>query len=120
MDGVGIENRNRGAAYRAGLEDRSPLTKSVDHRFELRLGNGEWGAFHRRDALRAAGEAEIRRGRDDDARSAVNLLEKLVIHQDAAVFKSEQIRAPASRQPDFQAAAAHFGGCLAYGLIFPD
>src|SRR5436190_1273378 len=71
-------------------------------------------------ALAGGGEAEIWRRRDDDARSAVNLLEQLVINQDAAVFDCEQIRAPAGRQPDFQAAATHFRGRLAYGLIFSD
>jgi hypothetical protein len=66
------------------------------------------------------GVAEVQGSGDDHAGGAVDLLQQLIVHQDAAVFGGEQVGPASGRQADFETAATHFAGHLADRVVFAD
>ena len=107
-NGVAIQYRDVRLANRARLHDRTPVLKHIHKSVEIGLGDGERRALDGCDSLTGAGEAEIRNSGDDDGRSNVDLAQKVVIDQNAAVFRGGEIGPTAWSKIDFGASAGHF------------
>jgi hypothetical protein len=119
-EGIAVENPNTWGADRTRLKNRPPFFEDSDHGIQLVLGDRKRRALDGRDALPGHRVSIIERGRDHHARSAVNLLQEFVVHQHAAVFGGHQVGPATRREADLEAAATHFAGDGANGIILAD
>jgi hypothetical protein len=120
VKGIRIEDGDRWQPDGAGLQNRSALLQNVDHGLQLRLSYSKGSTLHGGNALAGSREAEVRRSRNDHARCAVDLAEQIIVHQNAAVFGREEVRASACRKPDLKTSASHLRRHLADGRVLAD
>ncbi len=66
------------------------------------------------------GVAEVQGGSDDNAGRAVDLLQQFIIHQNAAVFGSQEVGPATGCEADFETSATHFAGHRADRVVLTD
>src|SRR5688572_2563939 len=117
---IGIDDADRRPADRPRLQNRSTLAKDGDNSIQVRLRHCEWRAFNSGEPSARFCVCEVDRGGDHNTRSAVELLQQIVVDQRAAVFRRKKVGAPARREPDFQTAATHLARHVRDGQVFGD
>src|ERR1035438_350977 len=119
-DRIGVKDSDGRRPYGPRLENGTALLDDVDDGLQVVLGNREGSALYRCNPLSRNGIAEIQRCGDDHAGGAVDLFQKLVVHQYATVFGGQQIGSAPRRQADLEAAAPHLAGDRANRVVLAD